>query len=612
MRVFCIILTLIFVTPVNARERQFELEPMVVTAQKRTQDPLDVPITMHSFSGKQLERLVANSLPDLIPNLPNIELFDDSGVQPTWFIRGVGLTDWNANSTPTTAVYIDEIYQPSNVMGNIPLFDVDRIEVLKGPQGGLYGRNACGGALRVMTREPSLRERDGSAAISYERWGHYNFDGAFGGPVSNQIGLRIATRMEKGRGGWQETFAGGEEHGEPDSWGVRGQLLFVPMDNAEILFKIEAVQDRSEITLGRAIGVYNEEGDYCNAIQAGGRDDNCLTYAGMIDYFEGGTGDPRPSVQARDGSRVLSDPLSRKDNNATTITALAMVDFSSATFTSISGYQAFDYRSLIDYDGQTGEFGHQDDQADISALSQEFRLTSTTLGPWTWIMGATYGVDKLVEDRLFLFRENIYVTEAFELPSARDGIVNLAYTQETESWAIYGETGYMFSPQYRVNAALRYTYEHKGYKNGAFTLPELDDAILEGVDKDYALEKNWSGKIGLDWLPRKNAMVYSHISRGFKCGGFFGGFPDEDAQVDPYREEILWAYEVGSKITWHKLQLNLAAFVYDYRDKQGYSEFLSPVTETVVTRLTNIGDARHRGGELDIWWAPIKDLILKL
>ena len=596
---------------VAGQEFVVELEPIVVTAQKRAQDPSDVPLSLQFFSGSQLDRLGADVLSDVVEFLPNVELFDDlgGGARPTWFIRGVGLQDFNANNTPTTAIYMDEVYMPSNAMNGIRLFDIERVEVLKGPQGGLYGRNTTGGVVRVTSRIPSLVENTGHVSLSYGRWDRSSLEAAFGGPLSENIGFRLATALDQGEGGWQTALASDEKHGEPDRWAIRGQLLLAPLENAEVLIKVHGSEDKSELTLGRAVGAYADPADPF----PDGRSEGFLTFAGVTDIIVfGGSGAPFPFAQDDDGSSVLSDPVNRLDNRHSGITIQATLDFDGATMTSISNYQLFDHRLVFDYDGSTGEFGHQDSRSDIDAWSQEIRLASTDNDRWTWLVGAMYSEDRLAEDRSFLTRDNFLQNAVFGLAPAT-AISELRYEQETDAWAIFGHAEYEVSSDWRINVALRHSTEHKDYNSGSFTFPLAGLIIFDDVNKNYDLERHWSGKVGLDWSPAPNTLIYTSVSRGFKSGGFFGGFPiDTDEELDPYKEESIWAYELGVKARSTSLSIATAAFYYDYADVQGFSQVFSQITQSVVTKLDTIGDARHYGFELDAAWVPVEGLTLRL
>ena len=185
-----------------------QLEEIIVTAQKRQQSLQDVSIAISAFDGSQLQELGLTNLEQLPAVVPSVELSDARGAgQPTWVIRGAGLADFNANNTPVAAIFYDEVYMTSNALGGIGLFDVARVEVLKGPQGGLYGRNATGGAIRILSESPGLEATSGYVRGTYGTWDRWGLEGAVGGPIiADKLAYRLALHTDQG-GGWQDSLA---------------------------------------------------------------------------------------------------------------------------------------------------------------------------------------------------------------------------------------------------------------------------------------------------------------------------------------------------------------------------------------------------------------------
>lgn len=600
-----------------------ELEEIVVTAQKRAESVQDVPIAMVAFGGEQIQELAIGDLRQLIEYVPGVELFDDRGIssQPTWIIRGVGLADFNANNTPTAAIYYDEFYLTSNIMGGIGMFDIDRIEVLKGPQGGLYGRNTTGGAIRVESARPSLDESSGYISASYGRYDATALEGAFGGPISDRAAFRIAAMSNQG-GGYQDSLAtaADDEWGDADFWAVRAQLLFEPSDDVSILLKVEGGADDSETPLGHGIGAYDDVGNLCPAILAGRQDDQtCIHWSNLTNLVIAAPIGPLPSAQSGDGRVVLGSPINELDNEWFSATARVDWDLENVTFTSITGFIDYENRQAFDYEGGFLDTGHEFNKSPVKAWSQEFRLTSDVEGPVSWLAGLMYAEDELNEFRTFTFPDNILIFGG--LPSSDRG-----YDQDTTSWSVYGQLGYRFSDQWKIHGSLRYTDEDKELRGGYTTLNEapgvpgvspgtplqeplggpIDGYFIFDVNKDYELDENWSGHVGIDWTPTDNILWYGKISRGVKSGGFFGGFSLSDPELDPYIEETVLAYELGFKSDWldNTFRLNGAVYYYDYSDVQGFLTVFSEVTMTALTKLGNVGDAQHTGVELDFAWLP--------
>ncbi len=173
---------------------------MLVTARKRSEDSAQVPISMNVVDGSAIEALHLRTLPELVSQTQNVSLFEDfpgAGI-PTWVIRGVGLQDFNSNNTPTAAVYADGVYQVATVMGNMGLFDIQQAEILKGPQGGLYGRNTTGGAVRLDSHRAVVGENRQAVSLTYGSWQQSQLDGMVNLPLGNDAALRLATQIENG------------------------------------------------------------------------------------------------------------------------------------------------------------------------------------------------------------------------------------------------------------------------------------------------------------------------------------------------------------------------------------------------------------------------------
>lgn len=585
------------------------LEEIVVTAQKRTESLQEVSISVSAFSATQLQELGLSDLRELTGHIPGVELFDDRGAssQPTWIIRGVGLADFNANNTPTAAIYYDEFYLTSNVMGGIGMYDIERVEVLKGPQGGLYGRNTTGGAVRILSTAPSLEESSGYVKGSYGKWDRYGIEGAIGGPISDTVAYRLAGMFDQG-GGWQDSLAtpGDDEWGDRDFWAVRGQLLFQPNERLSIKLKIDAGEDQSETPLGYGIGAYDPNtGLNCQAVLDGRQDPNsCITWSTLTNLVTGAPIGPLASDQSDDGEKVLSNPVNEMDNEWLLATLQIDWDMDFATFTSITGYIDYENQQVFDYDGGQLVTGHEVNDSPIESWSQEFRLISNGDGSLEWLAGISYAEDELNEFRTFLWPDNVLIWGE-GVPLSERG-----FDQESTSWAVYGQLGFYLAENWKLHGSLRYSDEEKEYRDGFTTLNFAPGVPAEvwvfNANQDWELDDNWSGHIGLDWTPTDSSMIYGRITRGYKSGGFFGGFSLSEAETAPYGEESVTSYEIGFKSDWldQSLRVNGAVFYYDYEDVQGFTSVFSEVTQTALTKLDNLGDAEHTGAELEITWLP--------
>lgn len=575
------------------------IEEVIVTAQKREQNIQDVGVTMSALTSEQMKQRALQTLPDVTNSISNVQLFEDYGGHgmPTWVIRGVGLQDFNANNNSPAAVFVDEVYQVSNVMGAVSLFDTERVEVLKGPQGGFYGRDTSGGAINLQSRRPTLGEAEGYANATYSSWETWNLEAASNLALGDNAALRIAGNRQVSNDAWQKSLVDNKPWGEKDIWNARSWLLFDPSEATRIQWKIYGGENNSELNLGRAIGFWAPTSNAfgpCAPILSGVRDDTkCHTLAGIAALFAGRS-PVFPAAQQRDGSTSLSEPLNELDNDYVGSTLIVDHDFNNLRLTSITNTEAFTYAANFDFDGTPLELGHKLSESDIDVWSQELRLTSIESAPLSWMLGAYVSATDLEENRQFRLRDNF----AIDL-----GIGQLLYDQQTDSFAAYGAIAYQLTDAWRFNVTARYTGEERTYRNGRVFNPDTGRVLGVGLRSDYKLGSNWTGSAGLDWQAADDLLVYGTISRGFKAGGFFGGFPLDPDDLQPYKEETVVAYEAGFKSRLlDNIILNGATFFYDYRDVQGYIIKLSQITGAGQEVLSNTGDAEHSGAELELQW----------
>jgi iron complex outermembrane recepter protein len=584
------------------------LEQIVVTARKHDENQLRAPLSVDVITPATMQAFHINSLAELTNFSSNVTLFEDfagAGI-PTWVIRGVGLQDFNSNNTPTAGIYADGVYQVATVMGNAALFDVAQAEILKGPQGGLYGRNTTGGAVLLNSRRAELGQQSGDFTLSYGRWQQAQAAGSANFPLNEQLAWRLATNIEDGRDGWQKSLVTGESHGEKQRIDLRSWLNWQATDAVSVQWKLQGGQDDSDIALGRSIGLYtrDETGAYCSAILSGRRDDtNCINYGGVNRFKLG-----QPSLvenvasQARDGSEVLSSPLNAQSTDYAS--SLLEVNWQGEQLNakSLTAYDRYNYGVALDLDGSNGEFGHRLSSSDIEVFSQELQLSSVNTSGLRWLVGLVFSEEEFNEYRDFNLRDNFIIGL---------GLGKLSYVQETSSRAAYGDFTYSLAPRWDLNATARYTDEEKHYRDGNFyrvLTPPL--YLVKNAMADYALSEHLSGGLTLSYKPGDSSLFYATVSRAFKSGGFYGGFPFNLVEIDPYLEETLLGKEVGYKQSWpaHLLSVKAALFSYDYQDVQGYVRDINPLTGTGIDHLANQADARHKGAELELHWQPTEAL----
>jgi iron complex outermembrane receptor protein len=595
-------------------EASSSLDVITITAQKREQSVQDVGMTVSVLGGQDMRDQGIDNVSDMAASLPNVSMFDVSGGGlPVVIIRGVGLQDFRANNTPTAAFYVDEVYQASVAAAAATMFDLDHVEVLRGPQGGLYGRNTTAGAIQVISAQPDTEATSGHGRIGYGDWGTVELEGAANLPVSDTLAFRFSGRSVSSGDTYFRSVTSGEEHGEQDRWAGRAQMLWLPNDETEIRFKVHAGADTSETPLLRAIPIWEPLGGtivpnyangalfnyagvapgaaaICQSFFAGSRDDGrCQTIDGTSNAAQGlADGDIHGSAS------TFANSL---DNNWWGATVTAIRDVGDYSFWSITAYDTMDHGRLVDFDGIALTQQQIDYRSDLTAWSQEFRLLYSG-DQLNWVIGANYAEDELAEDTELVGTSGL-------VPLAFGGLTTAdqVYVQSTESWAAYGHAEFAASDAVNLIGELRVTSETKSFAGGV-SLPQAGGVFIAQTDDEAEFE-NVSGRLGIEIAASDNVMFYGNLARGFKSGGFFGGFVTSSAALIPYDEETITSYEIGFKsdLFDNSLRLNGAAFYYDYQDFQANAREQTGIGAS-VSRLTNVGDVEVSGFEVDATWLP--------
>ena len=550
-----------------------QLEEILVTAQKREQRFGDVGISGTAYTGESLAEAGVVQLSDLAMLTPNVQIKDVMANSiPNVTIRGIGLNDYAANNNPAAGIYVDDVYLVSPAMLSFAMFDLERVEVLKGPQGTLFGRNTTAGTLNFVSKKPG-DELEGYLTLDYGNYERLLAEGAIGGPITDTLGGRIAVQTIQQGEGHQTNRLNGRKIGEVDRTAARGELSWKPSDDVSALLSVYGGTDKSDVWLIKIDNPFTTEDD----------------------------GDTNPY---RSGASI--DPHMDLESTGVNLT----IDWSLSdvlTLTSVTGYQDFsrwhvedrDATSLIQLDGL---FDNEIDQ-----FSQEVRLTHVG-EELVLIGGVFYGEDSVDT------RDEFVATDLLALLGlAGVDVIGNEYQQDTTSMALFLHSEWSFADDWKLTAGARYTDESKDF-NGAYTfliaggaeIPLYPD-VVEKYDTD-----NVSGKIGLDYTGIEDTLLYASVSRGFKSGGFQGQLSFDPAALQPFDDEEVLAYEAGMKTRklGNSLELNASVFFYDYEDMQFYGGlFDSPVG--VLFGITNVGDAEVKGAEADLWWRPAAGLDLR-
>ena len=580
-----------------AEDDRVTLSEVIVTAQRVEQRAIDVGISLNVFDQETLEARRLSAIEDLAQATPGLDVFEGNGTNnPTITLRGVGTTNPFLNNNPSVAIYADQVYLPFSSFLTLPFFDVERIEVLKGPQVALYGRNATAGAMNVISARPT-RELSGYVDLSYGRFGMVEARGAISGPLGERAQLRLAAIRQDGGGyihragtvgstaGFSRTPAipgvesvpAVDEYGDKDLYAFRASLAWQPTDQVDVAVIAHYGRDDSEL-----IGSTNINGDRVGVFQP-------PSDAPFVDYDN-----VAPATDTEQYGLALQADWHVGD----------------LTLTSLTGYNRIDRQYAI------GDFvpvrvAEASFDEGVRSFSQELRLARTATDGVRWIFGASYNDDEVDYDRVLLSYDFLL------------GALGTTFVEKSRAWAVYGDGEIELRPGWFLGAGLRYTDEDKEFDGGTFDIDPFGLSRIvvafPGLGPDRQLfgsptydESDLSGEVSLNWKPSDDLLVYGSINRGFKSGGFDGSGVTVPSGFEPYGSEKVWAYELGMKSSAiDGLDFSMAAFFYDYTDKQVLAllDIGGGVTEAVIQ---NAAAAEIKGVEAEIRWRPVRGLALSL
>ncbi|MFC7050972.1 TonB-dependent receptor [Emcibacter nanhaiensis] len=621
-------------------------EEIVVTSQKREQMIQDVGLAVTALSGDQMRALGMTQSVDVARITPGVYVSGSIGGQMSQFtIRGVTQNDFTDSVESPVAVYVDEGYIAMMQGQTFSTFDVDRVEVIKGPQSTLFGRNATGGVVHYITRKPT-EETEGFVDLTYGRFNQVKAEAAIGGALSDKVLGRVSVFYSYNDAFLKNEFpdgavniggpvpGGGQDLYNDDTLAGRAQLLFKINDEAELLISgfaadsnlseapYQNVATIAEVDAqGRVINSYYSDADEVReAIGPGGVNAE-VDGSGVAtlrpvpggDFF--GYIDPDGS-----GWRTSKDFAFSDINQFTTYgtTAKLTWDIGNMTLIAISDYKHFDKFATNDVDaGPADQFVYASG-ADEDTFTQEIRLEGDS-DRFRWITGLYYlYIDNSTQNG-FLVMPSSVMSPAFLGAGVGADLVNLI-DLTTNSYSAFGQIEYDLTDTLTFTAGARVIREEKDYAFSQGLYANADNLAIDTntlivpLRSDYAESAGdtfWAGKVQLDWRPTDDLLVYAGINRGVKAGSFNAKLPDGSTPLSDdaigYGEEILTSYEIGFKATFMdgKARLNGAAYYYDYEDYQA-SVFSN------VSSVTENADAMIKGMELELFINPASGLDIML
>jgi iron complex outermembrane recepter protein len=591
-----------------AETADWAIEEVVITAQKRAQSLQDVGIAVSAFTGDSLRELNSNSVTQIGKQTPNLDINgSENSLVPIITIRGLGLNNFLPNTSSSAGVYVDEVYLTSPAMLNFAFFDLERIEVLKGPQGTLFGKNTTAGAISVVSAKPT-DEFNARANVGFSNFDGHRVEAAVSGPFSDTVAGRFAAISRQQNEGYIKNLLDGSDNGAIEKWAARAQLDWQPSDALQVLFNVHGGRDQSDFIYGQFAGLKDPStavGPCGAGLGESSPVPGCVNFPVLLVLGGAGAG-----VANDDGDNFAGEYNYKNIRNDEQLGTIVTVnwDLGDVTLTSLSGYESLDRYAQNDGDGSRLTILHQYRNIEIEQYSQELRLTSNDYAEFNWIAGLYASSDKIVGDPAQFF-------------IATDSVgshVYTEYTQKTETAAAFVHTEWQFTDTWKLISGLRYTSETKKMDIEIVDLDPFGTSllvdgftVLAQVDDKFD-DTDLSGKISLEYTPDNDWLFYAGVSKGFKSGGFSAGFTTSSEALRPFDSEVVIAYEGGFKSTLldGTLQLNGALFVYDYNDIQLQTVDTSGGTPVVL--LQNASSADIRGLELEAQWRPISHFDIHL
>ncbi|MBS0589645.1 MAG: TonB-dependent receptor [Proteobacteria bacterium] len=560
-----------------------QLESITVTARRRSENPEKIPIAVSAFSEQDLKDMQAQNIDGLQGAVPGLNIVQGRGSSTSVnvFIRGIGQPDALQTFDPGVGMYVDDIYY-SRIQGAlVSLFDVDHVEVLRGPQGTLYGKNSTGGAIKIVTRDPS----DGNAASVEATFGdHGRAEGRFyaGGALNEQWSASIAGAVI-GNDGYVRDPATGKHYNDDDTKSLRAKLQYKASDNFKATLAIDYTRQNTALTLGEPTAPLIQTDFVKGAVVL------LPAPAGEYDF--------RTSTSfAPDKGQGLTHKG---------VSLHADWKLSDAwTFKSISAYRRLTSTSYIDIDASKFQLGDVFVGFPQKQASQEFQLQYDNGSNLQAVYGL-YGMREHVPSH-----QEAYANDLFALAGSKIGFLRTIDDDlTTTSYAAFAHVNWEFVPSWTLAAGLRWTRESKDYDRSTsiFWTPQIKPGLVNSTlafsgSQDWTA---WTPSISLQKQFNDQVMAYVSANRGFKSGGF-NGRANSAAEVTHavFNPEFVWTYEAGLKMRSadNRLQGNVAAFHSDYRDFQArVSEVLNPgsPTPTFAFPVLNAAKLKMDGVEFE-------------
>ena len=567
---------------------------IVVTAQKREQSLRDVPLAISAIGQDGIKAVGHQDVTALVNHVPSFQVQQFSPTTVSFNIRGVSQNDFADSQEAPIAFYNDEVYGAALSAISGQNFDLERIEVLRGPQGTLFGRNATGGLVQYVTAKPT-HDLQAGATATFGSFGEVGTDAFVSGPLSDRVRARLTVSSDD-YGGYIKNRIG-PDVGSRHFLAGRFQIESDVGSSGLFRLKFQYMQNRSETSAPYSWLAAQPDADGLGTPAPGSTD-----YLGYIN----------PG----------NDPFTQSENN--------VPRFRRTFWSATARYEQrlsdhLDFTSITDYQRVSKHYGEDSDMTPFDVfdyyqdqkqwqVSQELRL-SGKYDRLTWVAGL-YGL---------YIDANAHATIDGNIPGFLVGELQAGGPQHTQSFAPFGQLDYKLTPKLTLTLGARYSWDRKsdwythsvvgdyGYTTGLVTLNGPDDQFNPGNNPNAVqYYRNWSGKAGLEFRPVTDVLFYASVNRGTKSGGFdIPNFLIQDANGNylnnsmPYRQEVLTSYEGGFKVSAFDRRLDVSGALFHY-DYDNYQAFIIQGLTAVITNLP----AKVSGAEFEVSARPVSGLRL--
>jgi iron complex outermembrane receptor protein len=592
-----------------------QLEEIVVTAEKRSENISRVGLAITAFSGFQLQNQQIKDIPDLAQIVPGLSYSQSATNTPVYTLRGVGFNESSLAAYSDVAIYVDQVPLPFPALTTEAGLDLERLEILKGPQGILFGQNATGGAINYIANKPTDHLEAGFD-LGYGRFNDVELQGFVSGPITDTVKARLALLGEHADG-WQYSYTRSDTAGEIKKFAGRLLVDWDPTDRLKFELNVNGWINQSDPQMAQLINV-------------------------------------SPQLPAPIGAALLAYPLAPRDDRAADwspnlpphgdefmFQTSLRADYSftdDLTLTSISSWIRFRRNNSADTDGVT--FNDDDlgsDEGQINNFDQELRIANASTNDFRWMFGGNYEFATVKENELYLTKDAT-ASQFF----GENLNTSFYANQIMRNYAAFTNVDYDILPELTVKAGARFTQSDREsdnctYDPGDGGLSALYTGLIRALGHPkypglpigacaslnpatnlplpiYEARLNQpsaSWRVGFDYKPTPDLLFYVNVAKGYKAGSIGTISASSAAQYSPVRQESVLDYEGGfkAKLLDHSMELDGAGFHYDYKGKQvrGVED---DIVFGLLDNLVNIPVSSIDGGELSLTWAPIQGLTL--